>query len=386
MLARYPAGRSRQTPVRGVHVVGVVIALSAACGPFDGAGGPCKGLRAADVQAFFSAEGNPMLGGDYQRAHALGGERTLWTFQDAIMLDASGNEVFAHNAAALQDGDCWTVLNAPDGNPWLLADRTESKQRWFWPLGSTLSADGATLAMFVAELTEHGADYLDHVEPIGVQLVTLDAATLGVIDVITPPTPPTDLYGWSVASDDEWAYLYAWCYRQWGWSDTGHDISCTGQIRLARVPLVQLTAAPEYWDGAAWQGDAAAAVSVFDDSLGDVRPTEVHYDDDDGAFLAVTKPGDWYGNTVYVDRAPDPFGPWTRTDTLTIAPKCAPDTCNTYFVSFAGKIDGNYRLAISHNRWDGTGTAEPVVYRPSVFTVAADGGSPTSSTILTYPD
>jgi hypothetical protein len=384
MPTRYPSGRDRQTSARRAWAVALVVAAGAACGPFDDGGAPCDGLHAGDVQAFFSTEGNTMLGGDYQRAHALGGNRTLWTFQDAIMLDASGNQVFAHNAAALQDGNCWTVLNAPDGNPWLLADRTDSKQHWFWPLGSALAPDGATLGIFMAELTEHGAEYLDDVEPLGVQLVTLDTATLGVIDVTTPPAPPTDLYGWSVTSDADWTYLYAWCFRQWGWSETGHDTTCTGDIRLARVPLGQLTATPEYWDGAAWQGDAAAAASVFDDSLGDVRPTDVRYDE--GTFVAVTKPGDWYGSTVYVDRAPDPFGPWTRTDTLTIAPKCAPDTCNTYFVSFAGKADGKLRLAISHNRWDGSGTAEPVVYRPSVFTVVADPDSPTATTIPTYPD
>jgi hypothetical protein len=384
MSARYPSGGHRQTLLHRNYALALLVSVGAACGPFDDEAAPCDGVRADDVQAFFSADGHPMLGGDYQRAHALGGARTLWTFQDAIMRDAAGSEVFAHNAAALQEGNCWTVLNAPDGNSWLLADRTDPKQRWFWPLGSALSLDGATLGIFVAELTEHGAEYLDNVEPIGVQLVTLDAATLGVIDVTTPPAPPTDLYGWSVTSDDEWTYLYAWCYRQWGWSETGHDTACTGAVRLARVPLGQLAAPPEYWSGTEWQGDAGVAGSVFDDSLGDVRPTMVEYDD--GAFVAVTKPGDWYGSTVYVDRAPEPFGPWTRTDTITIAPKCAPETCNTYFVSFAGKSDGNYRLAISHNRWDGSGTAEPVVYRPSVFAVAGDVDSPTATTIATYPD
>ncbi|HWL43975.1 MAG TPA: hypothetical protein VNQ73_13625 [Ilumatobacter sp.] len=360
-------------------------------GPLDRDAAPCDGVRAGDVEAFFATPGNPLFGGDYQRAHRLDDERTLWTFQDATLLDAAHEQVFTHNAAALQTGECWTVLNAADGLPWLLADQTELEHRWFWPLGGAMSADGATFGLFLAELVERGEHYLDHPEPVGVVLATLDAATLDVVDIAPAPAGGPEIYGWSVTSDTDSTYLYSWCLRQWGWSDTGHDPACTGDVLLARVPRGELTAAPQFWDGAEFQPDPAGAVSVFDRSHGDVRPTEVLYDADRSVFVAVSKPGDWYGDTVYVDRSPDPFGPWTTTDTITVAPKCAPEHCNTYFASFAaGGREGDYQIAISHNRWDGDGLDDPVVYRPTVFTVSADAnldtGEPTATTILTYPD
>ena len=60
--------------------------------------------------------------------------------------------------------------------------------------------------------------------------------------------PATDdsasLYGFSVASDDDYTYLYAHCYRQFGWDAFPfvsppvyvHDWDCAGHVTVARVP------------------------------------------------------------------------------------------------------------------------------------------------------
>lgn len=356
---------------------GLLVVVTTACDTSQR--GACAGVRAADVERFFATADAGLWAADYQRAHPLGGDRTLWTFQDA-RVGAAGPGRHAHNAAVVQQGDCWTTLNEPDGRSWLFPDDTVEFEHWYWPLGSALTAGGTTLGLFEAELVERGDEYLDHVEPVGVALVLLDAATLAVLDVIASPAPGPENYGWSVAVDDDWAYLYGWCLRQWGWSDTGHDPGCVSEVRLARVGRDELTGSPEFWDGSGWSADPAAAVSVVDASRGEVLPLQVTRVG--GRFYGVTKAGDWYGDTVYVDVADAPYGPWTATDTITVEPKCDPDDCNTYFASFTG---AGTAVAISHNRWEGDGTADPVVYRPTVVPVVGDPGSPTSTTVLTAP-
>lgn len=341
----------------------LLVAVSGACGnSFGDQSVGCRdGIRAGNVEEFFTAQDAPLNGGDYQRAHHLGGDRTLWTFQDALVAAGGGQDHFAHNAGVLQHGDCWTSLTPTDGQPWLLGDRTETHRRWFWPLGSEVSPDGRLLGLFMVELAERGSDYLEHVEPVGSVLVLLDVTTLGVVEVVTAPVGGPELYGWSIASDDDWSYLYSWCLRQFGWSPMGHDTTCTADVRVARVPLGELTAVPEFWDGRAWQPDPDTAVSVVDPARGDVLPIQVRYDD--GEFLAVSKPGDWYGDTVFVDRSDSPVGPWAEVEQIPVSPMCDPNDCNTYFASFAP--DGD--LLISNNRWADTGAVDPAVYRPSLL-------------------
>lgn len=371
-------------PLLALAGLGLVLA---ACGPFDGGeGDSCDdGVRASDVEQFFATGDAGLWGGDYQRAHPLGDGRTLWTFQDALV-GTTGPGEFTHNAAAVQDGECWTTIETPGAESWLFADQTEHKQHWFWPMGSELAPDGATLGLFVAELVEHGDSYLEDVEPLGVLLVTIDTTSLDVLSAEPAAADGTEMFGWSVTSDDDWTYLYSWCLRQWGWSLTGHDPECTADVLLGRVPRGELTQMPEFWDGEAWQGDLGAAASVVDTARGDVLPLQVTYTG--GAFLAVSKPGDWYGDTVYVDRADAPYGPWAEIERITIAPKCDPEVCNTYFPSFvpAGDADGELTVAISHNRWEHPPDADPVVYRPTVFRVDPEASEATATTVLTYPD
>ena len=65
------------------------------------------------------------------------------------------------------------------------------------------------------------------------------------------PRSGPGLYGWSVASDDQYTYLYGHCYRQFGFGFLGHD-ACTAQVSVARLPLGDLGADLQYWDGSGW--------------------------------------------------------------------------------------------------------------------------------------
>ena len=47
------------------------------------------------------------------------------------------------------------------------------------------------------------------------------------------PNSSTDLYGFDIASDEQWTYLYSHCYRQFGFTAfPGHD-TCSQFVKVA---------------------------------------------------------------------------------------------------------------------------------------------------------
>ena len=338
--------------------------------------GPHVCIDADPTSAFTEVLGSelPLAGADYQRAFALPDGRILWLFQDAFVDTPTGRRL-VHNVALLQSGSCFQLLHGGDAvapAPYLFADVTEQHRRWFWPLGGDIGADGL-LYVFVAEMHEHSGRYLGHVEPVATWLVSIDPGTLEVVERTLAADSGADLYGWSVVAHREHTYLYAHCYRQFGWdpfpfaeSTVGtHDWDCTADVTVARVPRGRFDIEPEYWNGAQWTNDAGAAVAVIPTEGRSVNPTQVAVLDD--RFVAVTKVDDWWGGEVHFDVAPTPVGPWTTHDIVTVEARCA--DCNTYFASIVpfGATDETFTIAISNNHWNGDVIAH---YRPSVLEVA----------------
>ncbi len=262
------------------------------------------------LEAFFDG-GRPMVGADYQRAYPLPSGRVLWLFQDAF-LPTSHGRVLVHNVGLLQSGQCFQLLRSGSAEwpgSYLFGELTVPTVRWFWPLGGDVGTDG-NLYVFVVEMIEHGGGYLRDTEPVATWLVTIDADDLTVIDQQPAPNASATLFGWSVVSAGTFTYLYSHCYRQFGYDPLwfapevrAHDLACTADVRVARIPRGEFTATPEYWNGAGWVGDASAAVPVIPTEGRDVNPTQVTLID--GRFVAVTKVGDWWGRSIVLDVAPD---------------------------------------------------------------------------------
>lgn len=318
---------------------------------------------AAGLTAYFASGAAPVRA-DYQRVLQLPGGRALWTFQDAFVAGRAGHPILVHNAALLQTGNCFQLLRggstaAP--RPWLFADRTTPYRHWFWPLAAEIGTDG-NIHVFFAEMRLHGNHYLsDRTEPVATWLATLRMADLQLLDVHPASNSSASLYGWSVTSDDHWTYLYAHCYRQFGWGTAlGYDATCSADVQVGRVARGHLDDRPTYWDGTTWQTDPNAAVPVIPRTGRAVNATQVRWDG--RRFIAITKEGDWWGSTVYVDAARNAQGPWTTIRTYRVEPICA--DCNTYFASFV-PTDHTARsmtVAISNNRWDGAASNS---YRPT---------------------
>jgi hypothetical protein len=339
----------------------------------------------------FDLEPGGMMAADYQRPIPLPDGRVLWMFQDAsVRLPAPGappqvpaqptppavTTALLHNAALIQTGDCFELLRS--GTPeapesWLLASNTTPFSHRYWPLDGTIGVDGR-LYLFFAEMIERGPLYLSFTEPIATKVAALDPTTLQVEWLGEPYDSSTSLYGFSIANGTNWTYLYAQCHRQFGWSPSrlldAHDRSCASEVTVGRVPKGRVLDRPQYWDGTSWQSDPDQAEAVLPQTGRGINPSQVRFTGDE--FVAVTKEGDWFGSTIYMDRAPAAEGPWTTYVRLPIRPKCEPTTCNTYFASWVPPAvgGGQWVVGLSHNRWDGV--VSPI-NRPTFFEVPAPG-------------
>jgi hypothetical protein len=329
------------------------------------------GSAPADLDRLFASAPGGVVGADYQRATLLPDGRVLWTFQDAEVRLPNGGKRLVHNIGMVQDGVCFGVLmggTPNDPRPWLFAGETTPFVRWYWPLGADVGADGR-IHVFAAEMNERGPGYLSRTEPSATVVAIVDPVTLDVTSTARPGDASASLYGFSIASDATWTYLFAQCHRQFGFDPYifvfAHDMACAPRVTVARVPRGDLLASPTYWTANGWRADPAAAVPILDTSrmVNASQFTVVN-----NQWMAITKVGDWWGDRIVVEYSLRPVGPYAIVAEWVPPTKCAID-CNNYFASWIpSTVPGQLVYGLSHNRWDGIATE---VYRPTFGSVTA---------------
>ena len=320
----------------------------------------------------FFRGGAALTGADYQRAFALPDGRLLWFFQDLYVRGRYGTSTRLHNAGLVQNGNCFTLLqsgNFASPADYLFADQTQRNRHWFWPMSGEMGTDGR-FHVFVAEMRENGPGYLTQTEPIATWNVTIDPATLAVIDRRPAIDSSASLYGWSAASSNDYTYLYAHCHRQFGWDPFPfvyplvfvHDWDCSDVLKVARVPKGRFDLPMSYWNGSTWGSDASAAVGItHPDRL--VSASQIYYIN--GRWIAITKVNDWWGDRIEIDLANRPEGPFTTVRWIPTPAKCP--TCNTYFASLIPypASDGSMIVGLSNNLF---GAPDLSRYDPTFFT------------------
>jgi len=311
-----------------------------------------SGLGADDLSALFANGVGSFEGADYQRAIRLPDDRVLWTFQDAFI-----NGRLTHNAAMVQSGRCFTLLNKGE-HEFVLGDRTIPMSRWHWILGGEISRNGTRIHLFVVEMDETGDHYLAAPRPDVVRRVVLDAQTFAVVRVVNLPRTGLDLYGWSVTSDQDHTYLYSHCYRQFGFDTLFGFHPCSEFVKVARVPRGQFNDPPRYWNGSRWVLDHRAAVPVVDGSFvfSGNNPAQISFDGE--VFALVEKRDDWWGTTVEFGVAQSPQGPFRRVAGRAEPLLCDRERCNTYFAAWVPWTHNGHRIwSISHNYWSASASA-----------------------------
>jgi len=361
-------GTPAATPSTAVAAPSTAATLAAgACGP--------TAMSAAQLNTVFSSPGIGagagvvgVAGADYQHVYPLPDGRFLWLFQDVFfsndddLRDSLG--AAAHNAGLVQDGSCWTVLGGPGMQNYIGSSLTTPLRRWFWPMGGEMGSDGA-LWVFMAEMfnpRNTGAAY--GAAPVATWVARINPSTLAVLSFAKAPDASSRLYGWSVVSDDTHSYLYGHCYRQFinnVNSVAQFDAGCMPHTYLARVPKGRFDLAPEYWNGGSWGGAAAARPLM---TRGAANPMDVRRFGE--VYVNVTKIDDWWGAWVYIDKAPNPWGPWENDQSRFIVAERKCSVCGIYHAQILPTlVDGALVVSWSNggpfNLWQ----ADADLYRPS---------------------
>jgi hypothetical protein len=366
---------SAADPAVAGAVVAAVVAAGSVC---------LSDLEPDTLGRLFDTEPGGVVGADYQRAIALPDGRVFWTFQDAAIRLGPDEITIVHNIAVIQRDRCFEILyrgsrTAPESM--FFADRTVPYVRWFWPLDAAVGDDGRVY-VFAAEMEERGARYLTKTVPVGTWVAVFDPTVDAVVDELRPPNSSADLYGWSITSDEQWTYLYAQCYRQFGFDAyalvPAFDRSCASEITVARVPLGKLFDPLRYWDGSSWSADPARAAPVIETRGRRINADQFEWT---GArFVSVNKEGDWWGDRILLSESMSASGPFRVYDQIVAPIKCA--ECNSFFAAWVPaaatrRTDGSFVITLAHNRWDGVVSAW---YRPSFHRVRAPTHSPPRST------
>ena len=158
----------------------------------------------------------PWQAGDNPHFYPLPDGRTLWLLNDSFINPAdprgpiTGASTFVHNAAFIQDGACLTLVNPVEagGRPApFLADPAPG--RWYWPLGGTV--EGGRLVVFFADMTAPlPLTWGLTMSTVGVVAAVFDPRTLALLSLgPAPDAGPSPAYGYSMASDGAWTYLFA---------------------------------------------------------------------------------------------------------------------------------------------------------------------------------
>ena len=361
------------SPVDRSDASSAALGVAALAAPFI-SGGVCLPRATPDqLDTLFDTEPGGVAGADYQRATELPNGNVLWTFQDAEVRRPDGTLTLVHNIGIIQTGTCFSVLmtgSAWDPQPWLFSENTQQFQTWYWPLDTIIGDDGRPY-IFVAEMNESGASYLTKVTPTATFVAAFDVENWNIVFQGAPPNSSPELYGWTAESDNEWTYLYAHCYRQFGFDDffgvAAHDFDCADQVTVARVVKGRVFDPLEYWTGTGWAPNAASAVAVIETAGRLVNPSDIIYRNNQ--WLAVTKVNDWFGHEILVEASSRPTGPFEQIANIPAEPKCGSNTCNTYYASWIPTTDQQQQLTIglSHNRWDGVFSG---IYRPTYMSFA----------------
>lgn len=338
---------------------------------------------AATLHAAFTKRIGPLMGWDNPHVYQLGGGRRLWLVQDAY-IDYPGTANGLHdngpqiqNLAFLQQGSCFTLMHRGTRTARLNFEPGVGAvpgHSFFWPLGGQLI--NGRLQIFWAKMIQSvpkppPGDGL-HRHPGSTWIATYDPVTLRRLSF--RPAPNSGVfpqYGFAVASDHEYTYLFGNSnelnlHRQGGFYSGPHSAT---RMYLARVPLGQLGAVPRYRTATGWSRNARDAVSISTRYWAEntMQPRYI-----DGQWIAVTKEDGFWGDDIVIDVAKRPWGPWRTVQQFRYQTRYGNDIMNSYQPILLPwrERSGRLGVVISENaRAFREAIANPLLYRPAVFTV-----------------
>lgn len=298
--------------------------------------------------------------GDIPHAYPLPDDRVLWLLNDSFLSDSPNGRIdasstFVRNAAIVQSGSAMELIDT--GRRSFAADGESLYDRWWWFHGGEI--DGSLLHVVTTEMTRTGEPgWAINFEPTSTWITTIAWRTMSILRMRPAMAGAVEpVYGFSVASDDQWTYLFG--------NDHLYGRGTT-ENRVARVPRGKLLERPTYWDGASWADDPSAAVSVLTSGTYACRLNVIRAG---SRWIGTSKDDEFFGTHATIWTADQPTGPWTALREIPIDTKTGDDRTCTYDVMARRLDDGRLLVWWSNNAYEEALTRnDPSVYRPT-FTI-----------------
>lgn len=291
------------------------------------AGRPASAAAAtADMPRWFDRRFGAWVAGDVPRAYDLGNDRTLWITNDSYLTDdravtAVGDASFQRNAAFVERDGRLGLIHSPF-EPFLANGGGSHFDQWFWFHGSVRVGD--RIEAFVSLMRRTGPlGWAINFEYADTWIASISTRDGSIIDLRPAPNRGTKpLYGFSVASDDEWTYLFG--------NNAFYDSGSLPNF-VARVPFGEVDQAPRYWDGRRWVASASDAASIYDGVPGaQGLACRLHVFRWRDEWWASHKWNEFFGAEIHLLRAPAPSGPWTVVERVPVTPRTGDARSCTY--------------------------------------------------------
>ena len=312
-----------------------------------------------------------IAGGDIATSVRLPGDDVLFAFGDSILDASMTQETTVRNSLLAVTSDRTCLVLGPDGGAFV-PDRSDGIGYWPTSIADATRpgvAVAPTGALFLQRVRETPDGGFVNLGPALAEVATDEDGVpqlMRAID-IGADNPSRQRIGWGAASwraDDGHIYIY-------GTANPERDLVFGWSLHVARVTAEDVfdVSAWQYWDGATWGDDPAAAAELIP-AVGGVSQTLSVFAED-GTWYAVSKQDDYLGSQVVVWSAPQPTGPFTASGSVASRPSDA--TTVRYAVVAHPTLypqDGTVVVSISQNTTDESARAEdPTLYRPEFFRV-----------------
>lgn len=321
-----------------------------------------SGTEAKPFNKLFTRYGGGWTGGDAAYSIPLGGGKVLWLFGDSFLDTVYADRSrpassLVRNTFVVQQGKSITTMysGTPDA-PDAFITTDDPDNEWYWPLDGTVQ-DGV-LYVYMAYFIRTGDGAWDfqyqHTDLFQFSLPGFtEISRTTVWDVY-----PEIMFGATVMEDGEYLYIYS-----------PETYTFTKYTHVARVPLNNLFATPEYYNGTDWVNTVPALTEgrllKFGGSPVDVSAQySVFFHE--GKYRLVTQEG-FLGPKIHSYESLSPTGPWKTKKLIYTTPENT-GTIFTYnafihpeFSSTSGGLLMSYCLN-TNNFWELFSNADS--YRP----------------------
>ena len=283
--------------------------------------GPATATGMDDVMTRLDSE--PTLqGGDHGGSVVLADGRRMLVYGDTIRDTTEVSPFMVRNSALVLDGSCVRPVDGERGEA-LIPDDPDGTG--YWPMSlRAVEVPGGTVVQVVTNRVRQvgdGAadapDSPDSFQTLGSSLATFEVPEdrepryVGQVR-LTPDSTDPRVPTWGAAMWEHDGVIHVF-----GTASNATKSTAGWSLHVARTTPEHLgdPGAWEYWDGQRWvPGDPTAAQAesarLIPAEQGVSHVLSVF--ERDGSWYAVSKEGDYHGDTLAIWKAPSVTGPWTK--------------------------------------------------------------------------